>query len=192
MRHITVRLPAALLARLDRVQRELNAARGSGPAVSRSGLVVELLEDAVIARERGPAAEKATKRPPAPSWSRTPGSAKPRPRSTPQRRATASPTPPASTATPSGPADTARVEAAAAAFREAIERDEVAPGDWHAFVKSRAPGLKNSAIRAWFNAQRLPARDLEAAARMLNLVEAWLDGREDVSGRHGPETHDLS
>jgi hypothetical protein len=40
--------------------------------------------------------------------------------------------------------------------------------------------MKNGAIRAWYNAQRLPTRDPDAARRLLMVVEAWLgDGGTD-------------
>jgi hypothetical protein len=137
--------------------------------VSRSGLIVDLLDEALAARERAPATATDASRPPPPAAA--PTASGPRPR----RRATAAAPAPPAAATPSGPADGARVAAVAEAFRAAVATDAITPGDWHDFVKSHAPDMRTSASRAWFNQQRLPARDPAAAARMLALVEAWLD-----------------
>ncbi len=174
MRHLTARLPEELLARIDELRRRLDAERGRRPRLSRSGVIVELLEIGAAIREHQLATGRGRS---------APTNRRRRSPAPPTRPATTAPTPstpprPRSAAVPSD--DTARIARAQAGFREAVESGGLQPGDWHDYVKRAAPEMKNGAILAWYNAQRLPTRDPDAARRLLMIVEAWLgDGGTD-------------
>jgi hypothetical protein len=189
MKHITVRLPASLFERLDRMRRRRNMDRGCRSQISRSGLVAELVATGVERDEqnRSDLERSAKRRPPdlTPSTSR------------PSTAATASASAPAGVVQISRPAgaasraDVERIAAAAARFRRAIEAGELQPGDWHAFVRARAPTLTNAAIRGWYHRQRLPSRDPEAAMQMAAVVEAWLHERQSDVDRREPASPEL-